>query len=132
MTRPAFLHLIGSFCLILYSCAANGPKVLDVTELAPPVRVQLDTDTDEYIIRWQPSYHQNDTDFTGYNIYISVKSLILAPVADLPVAVELGPDALSYVLEGGRDDNKLFVHVRSRNSKGHVSLPSLPEVIVQR
>ena len=30
------------------------------------------------------------------------------------------------------ENRKLFVHVRSRNRKGQVSLPSLPELIIEK
>lgn len=114
---------------LVVACAGSGPRVRDVTELAPPVNVRLaDGLSLPYKIIWQASPDEGRPDFAGYNVYISAKSLILAPVKNLPQPVLAGK-IHEYSTDVGK--GATFVHVRSRNAKGDISLPSLPEIEIR-
>jgi hypothetical protein len=111
-------------------CAASGPKVRDVTELAPPENVRLVIEPDRTMLVWDASYHEISPEFAGYNLYISDKSLILAPWQQLPVPVALDKQVYQYPLDDLEPEKQYFIHLRCRNQKGEISLPTLPEVVV--
>ena len=116
---------------LVVACAGSGPRVRDVTELAPPVNVRLaDGPSRPCNIVWQASPDEKRPDFAGYNIYISDNSLILAPVKNLPQPVLAGK-IHEYLYSADVGDGAKFVHVRSRNAKGDISLPSLPEIEIR-
>ena len=116
---------------LVAACAGSGPRVRDVTELAPPVNVRLaDGSSSPCNIVWQASPDEKRPDFAGYNIYISYNSLILAPVKNLPQPVLAGK-IHEYLYSADVGEGAKFVHVRSRNAKGDISLPSLPEIEIR-
>ncbi|MFQ5602755.1 MAG: fibronectin type III domain-containing protein [bacterium] len=126
-TRVDCFFLIATF---LVNCAGSLPRVRDVTELAPPQKVQYEIQNRSVFLTWQASPHAANAHFAGYNIYIAKKSLILAPIKDLPRPIRLDKKETQYELKNLQRDAKYFIHLRSRNTKGEISLPSLPELVV--
>ncbi len=66
--------------------------MLDVTDLAPPGNVTHESRDVDVKIYWQASPHQNRSDFGGYNVYSSPRSLIFVAVKDLPFPIVLSKD----------------------------------------
>lgn len=81
-------------------------------------------------VSWQPSRHEADKNFAGYNLYIADHSLIFSPIADLPTPYMVPKNKTSYELAGLDAKQRLFLHVRSRGTNGDLSYPSLPEIII--
>jgi hypothetical protein len=113
------------------SCAASLPKVKDVTQLSPPREVSLARSGGQLQLHWRASVHENREGFVGYNIYISPKSLIFAPVVALPepVLILKKQGDYEYTLDNNSAGSTLFFHVRSLDKNGDISLPSLPELL---
>ncbi len=118
------------FCLIsLIGCAPRSLEVLPVTRLAPPEAVRAAVKAGEIEVQWQrPACCRSD--LAGYAVYISEKSLILAPVKDLPTPVRLSARQHSYRTAVEPEAGTLFVHVRGLSHSGKLSLPSLPEAVI--
>lgn len=112
---------------LILSCASAVPHIRDVTELAPPGNVSY-TFVDESVkLSWQASPHESKVEFAGYNIYLAQKSLILTAMKELPAPVILDKQH-EFVFTELEKGAKYFVHIRSRNEDGNLSLPSLPEL----
>ncbi len=114
----------------LLSCGSSLPNIKDVTELAPPQNVSISPENEQITIIWDTSIHEDKPEFAGYNLYYSRKSLMFAPIKNLPPPVVLGKNQHSYTLDNLDPTVKHFVHVRSRDLDGNLSFPSLPEVII--
>ncbi len=117
--------------LFLAACAGTAPRVLDVTELAPPQQVRFERTGEGVVIRWKPSPHHDRAAFAGYNVYVSQRSLIFAEIAKLPEPVRVGKDSTQVLLRDLSKSATYFVHVRSRTREGDLSLPSLPELVIR-
>lgn len=117
---------------VLLSGCASRALVLDVTELTPPRNVTAVAEDSVIVVRWQPSTDENQTDFAGYNLYVSTQSLMVTTLTSdgrLPPPIVLGKEHEKALrdLEPGK---RYFIHVRSRLEDGRLSVGSLPEVEV--
>lgn len=130
-SRDSFARILPVTMLlaVIFACAVSVQKVRDVTELAPPpdLRIVARSSTSVRIV-WQASPHEGRQDFAGYNVYFANRSLIFAPLKDLPEPVLLGK---IHEYEIDSRARPTFVHVRSRNTHGEISLPSLPEIEIR-
>ncbi len=79
-------------------------------------------------MQWQPSPQEASADFAGYNVYISEYSLLFTPPSDLPPVILLGKEHRYLLLSGSQKSRAVFIHIRSRDQRGDISLPSLPEI----
>lgn len=131
LKRWVIISVILSFSFLLWYCAGQYPKVKDVIELSPPQKVKAFYLNNEVKIIWQPSYHENLSNFEGYNIYYSTRSLILSSIKNLPSPIMVNKAQHEVILHDLKESVPYYVHVRSRDKKGNISLPSLPELIVQ-
>ena len=102
------------------------PKVKSALQLAPPQNVQQIKQSEEHKIIWEASSDEKKPGFAGYNVYFSNKSLIFTAIKNLPVPVELDKTVHECIPDD--IDSLTFLHVRSRNTRGEISLPSLPEI----
>lgn len=117
--------------ILAVACAASLPRVKDITELAPPLNVRMTQEEGLVKISWEPSPDESKPAFDGYNIYYAKKSLILASVKKLPVPVMVDKNQHEVILRDLDRASQYFVHVRSRNIKGDLSFPSLPELLIK-
>ena len=111
-----------------FSCA-HRPQMLDYIALPPPDHVSARITAEGLEVQWQlpPRYLQ--ARIKQFNIYISPKSLIYVPIAKLPAPVaSASNDQNSILIRDFPRLPDLFIHVRSQNAKGDLSLPSLPEI----
>jgi len=116
--------------LLLTACAGQMPRVLDVIELAPPSHVSYRVVGDSVIVQWQASIHEQEASFLGYAVYAARKSLILAPLQALPQPIAVDKQTHHLTLARSTLPRQAFIHVRSTNRRGHLSLPSLPELVI--
>lgn len=124
-----WLGVCGLAATIL-SCAAGGTALRQITELQPPQKPAFSEDGSTLVIAWEASPDELSASFDGYNLYLSNKSLMFAPVARLPEPVVLGA-VHEYTLDPARNPgNAIYVQIRSRDRNGGVSLPALPEIVV--
>ncbi|MFQ5753739.1 MAG: fibronectin type III domain-containing protein [bacterium] len=79
---------------------------------------------------WQASPHESQPQFAGYNLYYAKKSLILAPIKELPTPIFLEKFQHEFTLTNLDSHATYFGHIRSRNRDGDISLPSLPELLI--
>lgn len=125
MTR---LEICILFWLSIVGCSSSIPHVNEVTELAPPLEAEWIIQNGKVRIQWRASPHEDRADFAGYNVYFSRKSLIFTAIKELPSPGILDKNQHQHILENLDETSPIFVHVRSRDSRGNVSLPSLPEL----
>ncbi len=123
---------VGLFVLLIFSvtCASSGPRLRSMTELAPPPDVTVVQRGQGATVAWQASRHESREVFFGYNVYLSSRSLIFAATRDLPQVATIPKGRYEYTvstLPAGR----LFLHVRSVDTNGNLSLPSLPEQVIE-
>ncbi len=123
------LFLVSLICVLTY-CASTIQRVEDVIDLAPPRHVTYTIDGDELLLKWQASTDESKPDFQGYNIYISTKSLVFGFLSDLPEPLQLDKNIHQFKIDKEQAASPCFVHIRSRNTKGHLSHPSLPELVI--
>ncbi len=114
----------------IVSCAGSAARLRKITELAPPVSPVWSEKAGQVLLSWEKSPSESSPDFAGYNIYIAEYSLIFTSPKDLPLPVTLELQQ-KYLFSQSEQINKTtFVHIRSRDVDGGVSLPSLPEIII--
>lgn len=114
-----------------WACAANRPPVRDVTELAPPTRVTYTVENGTVKIVWGASPDTGRAYFEGYNVYYAPRSLMLSAFDDLPTPILADKTQHGVQLTDLKPAVRYFIHVRSRDTSGRVSLPSLPELDVR-
>jgi hypothetical protein len=124
-----FSVLLLSILMGIVSCGQGLPVVKRVNELAPPRGVEIRKESGQLILRWQPSFHVQSPEFDGYAIYIANRSLMFAPLTDLPAPILVPNDVTRFALSDFDSTGLYFIHVRSRKRNGDVSLPSLPELV---
>ena len=117
-------------CLFLGACASSGLRVRRMTELAPPGRPVCVQDGAGVLFKWPASASEVSPDFAGYNVYVSRSSLILAPPDSMIPPVALGKTHSFRLQPAEFGVSPLFVHIRTRDRNGAVSLPALPELSV--
>lgn len=121
-------------CLLLWiicSCASSSYSVRDVNELMPPTAVEVERNGKTMVVSWHPSPHENRDDFVGYGVYVARRSLMMTPVEILPAPIVVAKSQHSTTVDTLDAQVQYFVHVRSRSKNGALSLPSLPEKIVE-
>lgn len=111
--------------LVLLGCATTI-QVRDVLELPPPQNVRGVRENGRVTVTWEASAVK-PKEFSGYLLYYSERSLAYVPFATMPSAVELPALATEYSFTFS-DSLPVFIQLRSRSGRDHVSLPSLPEV----
>jgi hypothetical protein len=104
-------------------------RVRDVIDLPPPQEVQAFRHHDDITVKWQKPGALERDDLAGYFLYFAPRSLAALPLAQLPRPLEIGPQLTQFTFTAA-DSSPLFIHMRTRAGRKHVSLPSLPEVIV--
>lgn len=131
-TRTKILLSLSACCGLLgWRCSATVPQVADVIDLAPPQHVTVEKLDDSIRLTWRPSIHESAPTFQGYDIYIGEKSLVLAPLRTLPQPVQVAKGTHALILDASHLPAEAFIHLRSRDVKGHLSLPSLPEIVLK-
>ncbi|RMD98255.1 MAG: fibronectin type III domain-containing protein [Calditrichaeota bacterium] len=117
-----------STLLGFFSCA-HPPKVLDYIALPPPAHVQAELVSGQLKVQWELPAPYVLARIKQFNVYASSKSLIYTPIKNLPQPLAVVPNHQNSCsithFPPGQD---LFIHVRSQNEKGDLSLPSLPEI----
>ncbi len=120
----SFLYL----SLMIYACASR-PQLLDYISLPPPQEVSARLTAEGLVVSWELPPPYLLARIEQFNVYVSPKSLLYTPIEALPqpacVADRKQTRCLIKDVDVARD---LFIHVRSQNSKGDLSLPSLPEI----
>lgn len=129
MMRLSVVLLLSVLLCVVFSCGSGLPVIKRVNELAPPKNVVVENASGQIVLKWRPSYHAQAPEFAGYAIYLAKKSLLFAPLKDLPAPVLVPNGVTRYVLTGLDSTQLYFLHVRSRMRNGDLSLPSLPELI---
>lgn len=123
------LFVVSLVCVLTY-CASTIPRVQDVIDMAPPRQVTYILEGHELLLKWQASTDESKPDFQGYNIYISAKSLVFGFLSDLPEPLQLDKNVHQFKIDKEEVASPCFIHIRSRNTKGHLSYPSLPELVI--
>ncbi len=127
-----FLVIILLPAALFFSCA-RSPRMLDYISLPPPERVQVRTLTDGGLeVSWKlpPDYLR--ARIKEYVVFIAGRSLIYDPIDRLPEPVRVvSKNENRCRIDNLPAEKELFIHVRSRNALGDMSLPSLPEVHVK-
>lgn len=131
VTTIFFMKLIFSVAVLFFGCGSSLPHIRDVTELAPPLNVRMTRENSHIKISWDPSPDENQSQFDGYNIYYSKKSLILASVKALPRPLIVYRSQHDVILQDLNSASQYFVHVRSKDKDGNLSFPSLPELVIK-
>ncbi|MCG8606950.1 fibronectin type III domain-containing protein [bacterium] len=126
--KPIVLYFVS--VLFLWGCSSS-PKIRDITELFPPKHVRVYTEQGGYRVVWEPSIDESRPDFAGYNLYCTKQSAITIPTQDLPFPILLDKTKHEYKLTDLEPTTQYFLHIRSRNSRGDISLPSQPESTIQ-
>jgi hypothetical protein len=126
--KPIIPYFISA--LLLWGCSSS-PKIRDITELFPPKHVRVYSEQGGYRVLWEPSIDENHADFSGYNLYYTKQSVNEIPARELPFPILLDKTQHEYKLTGLDPTTQYFIHIRSRNSRGHISLPSQPEIAIQ-
>ncbi len=114
--------------LILTGCVSTL-QVRDLIDLPPPQNVRAMRQHHDITVTWQAPAAGKQLAFSGYLLYFAPRSLATTPLAQLPSPLELAPQ-LSQFTFAVADSSAIFIHLRTRAGRKHVSLPSLPEVIV--
>ena len=118
--------------LLLTGCAQSLPKVRDITELFPPKNARIYAENQAFRLVWDASIDQDHPDFMGYNIYYGPKSLVLASVEDLPTPIFVAKPQNDFLFTNLDSTEEYYIHIRSANKKGDISLPSLPELVINQ
>lgn len=126
MKRMLFVSL---FWALFFGCSAS-PKIRNISELFPPRNIRVYLEDRGYKVVWDPSIDENHPGFGGYNLYYGTSSLSQMLVDDLPLPIVLDKTAHEYFLSDLSPATQYFLHIRSRNAKGDLSLPSLPEITI--
>ena len=119
----------------LFAGCSKHPRLLNYLELPPPENVTARFAGDSLIVQWSPISvpAKSKAKLFWYRIYLSRKSLMFVPVGDLPAPAAVFPmNRRSVVLRRLPRGEEWFLHVRSSNEMGDLSLPSLPEVHLVR
>ncbi|MFQ5630648.1 MAG: hypothetical protein ACE5I1_17900 [bacterium] len=129
---PRPQHLLPLLLLLLFTSCTHAPGILDYVSLPPPDNVQAKTTGSQVEITWEfpqmPSAHQ----ITGFNVYLSAESLVYTALSDLPApTLQATRDKTCILLPIPKKLRTILIHVRSKNKHGDVSLPSLPEVMLE-
>lgn len=115
------------FILLVPGCLPPPPLADYITQ-PPPDNVRAELASGRIAISWQAPATRNNP-IIAYQIYVAQKSLVYAAVRELPVPVAVVPAAQTAVsLPHPGWHGEIFLHVRSLNQKGQLSLPSLPEL----
>ena len=113
----------------LFVGCVQAIHVSDVIDLPPPQEVQAVRQQDFITVKWQKPGGLERDDLAGYFLYFAPRSLAAVPMAQLPRPLEIAPQLTQFTFTVA-DSSPLFIHMRTRAGRKHVSLPSLPEVIV--
>jgi len=123
------IALTSLFSALLFGCGAS-PKIRDISELFPPKNVRIYFEDRGYKVVWEPSIDESHPGFAGYSLYYGTSSLIQTSVDELPLPIVLDKFAHEYFLSDLNPTTQYFFHIRSRNARGDLSLPSLPEITI--
>jgi len=124
------LFFFSAIVLVLFNCAPPSPRAESVLSLAPPTEVSINCESDSCQISWRASEHADEEKFAGYKIYVSKTSLLFVSPKDLPQPVTV--DKTHGIARIAKPERTVFVHVRSYTIDGKVSLPSLPELQIEK
>lgn len=112
----------------LFSCS-HPPKILDYIALPPPAHVKAELVSGRLVVQWELPAPYVLARIKQFNVYVSSKSLIYTPIKNLPRPLAIVPHHRnSCSITHFPPSRDLFIHVRSQNEKGDLSLPSLPEI----
>ena len=118
--------------LILAWGCASKQRMLSFVTLPPPDGVRAEVVENHIKIYWRPPQLEPAVAISAYAVYLSSISLIYTAVSDLPEPVaKLATSQMNVQIPKPKDRQKLFLHMRSADKDGLLSLPSLPEIILE-
>ncbi|MGH7493061.1 MAG: hypothetical protein ACREOO_11770 [bacterium] len=130
MIRPHGLAILPAAALaLLFVSCVQGLRFRDVIDLPPPQDVQAFRHHDSITVKWQKPGALARDDLTGYFLYFAPRSLAAISLAQLPRPIEIPPQLTLFTFAVA-DSSPVFIHMRTRSGRKHVSLPSMPELIV--
>ena len=118
--------------VFLFEACSPGPRLLDYISLPPPQRVRAQITPEGLLISWKLPPDYLLARIEQFNVYVSRKSLLYSPLRSLPEpACTAKKNQTRCLIRELPPWEHYFIHVRSQNPRGDLSLPSLPEIHLQ-
>lgn len=116
---------------MLIACT-SAPRLQDYATLPPPDQVQAKLARAHIEISWDMPALPAASDISAFHVYLSERTLIYTPMAELPAPAQICSARVRRArIAAPTSATTVFIHVRSANKRGDLSLPSLPEIKMQ-
>lgn len=127
--RWLLFTLLYLFIMSQLGACASVPGLQDYTTLPPPDRVQAKIVDEQIEVSWMMPRLPGSRDISDFRVFISEHTLMYAAFDALPAPAQILPKRSRLTVFAIPDSAKtIFIHMRSSNGHGDLSLPSLPEI----